>query len=131
MNLRHIFHKLDYQAVCVCVSELSHSVVSPSLPPYELKPARLLASWDFPDKNTGVGCHALLQGIFLTQRLNLSLLHLLHWQADSLPLCHLGSHGITLHPGKQKYATVGPGECQEGVMLKTSVSQTKERSRVH
>ena len=31
--------------------------------------------------NTGVGCHALLQGIFLTQGLNLYLLCLLHWQA--------------------------------------------------
>ena len=30
--------------------------------------------------------HALLQGIFLTQELNPSLLHLLHWQAGSLPL---------------------------------------------
>ena len=40
--------------------------------------------WAFPDKNTGVGCHALLQGIFPTQELNLRLLHLLHWQAVSL-----------------------------------------------
>ena len=30
-------------------------------------PARLLCQWNSPDKNTGVGCHALLQGIFLTQ----------------------------------------------------------------
>ena len=29
---------------------------------------------DFPGKNTGVGCHALLQGIFRTQGLNLHLL---------------------------------------------------------
>ena len=35
---------------------------------------------------TGVGCHALFQGIFLTQGLNPSLLCLLHWQAGSLPL---------------------------------------------
>ena len=34
---------------------------------------------------TGVGCHFLLQGIFPTQRSNP---HLLHWQADSLPLSH-------------------------------------------
>ena len=32
------------------------------------------------------GCHFLLQGIFLTQRWNLCLLHLLRWQMDSLPL---------------------------------------------
>ena len=31
--------------------------------------------WDFPGKNTGVGCHFLLQEIFLTQGLNLGLLH--------------------------------------------------------
>ena len=36
-----------------------------------------------PGKNTGVGCHFLLQGIFPTQGLNLGLLHLLHWQVDS------------------------------------------------
>ena len=42
--------------------------------------------WDSPGKNTGVGCYSLLQGIFLTQGLNLRLLHLLHWQAGSLPL---------------------------------------------
>ena len=39
-----------------------------------------------PGKNTGVGCHFLLQGIFLTQGLNLHLLCLLHWKADSLQL---------------------------------------------
>ena len=43
-----------------------------------------------PGKNTGVGCHALLQGIFPTKESNLSLLHLLHWQAGSLPLVPLG-----------------------------------------
>ena len=37
-------------------------------------------------KNTGVGCHFLLQGIFPTQESNLPLLCLLHWQAGSLPL---------------------------------------------
>ena len=42
------------------------------------KPARLLCPWDSPGKNTGVGCHALPQGIFPTQGSNLSLLCLLH-----------------------------------------------------
>ena len=36
-------------------------------------------------KNTGVGCHFLLQGIFPTQGSNRHLLRLLPWQADSLP----------------------------------------------
>ena len=39
-----------------------------------------------PGKNTGVDCHALLQGIFPTRGLNLRLLCLLHWQAASLAL---------------------------------------------
>ena len=51
-----------------------------------MEPPRLLCPWDSPGKNTGVGCHALLQGIFLTQGLNQHLLCLLNWQADSLPL---------------------------------------------
>ena len=42
--------------------------------------------WNFPGKNTGARCHFLLQGIFPTQGSNP---HLLHWQADSLPLSHL------------------------------------------
>jgi len=40
----------------------------------------------FSRESTGVGCHALLQGIFLTQGLNPRLLRFLHWQAGSLPL---------------------------------------------
>ena len=35
--------------------------------PIDCSLPRLLCPWDFPGKNTGVGCHALLQGIFLTQ----------------------------------------------------------------
>ena len=35
----------------------------------------LLCPWNFPVKNTGLGCHFLLRGIFPTQRLNPGLLH--------------------------------------------------------
>ena len=55
-----------------------------------LSASRLLCPCNFPAKNAGVGCHFLLQGVCLTQGSNFHLLHLLHWQADSLPLCHLG-----------------------------------------
>ena len=48
---------------------------------------------DSPGKNAGVGCHALLLGIFLMQGSNLHLLYLLHWQAGSLPV---------VPPGKQQ-----------------------------
>ena len=53
-----------------------------------LQLARLIFSWNSLGNNTGVGSHSLLQGIFLTQGLNPSLLN---WQADSLSLSHLGS----------------------------------------
>ena len=52
---------------------------------------RLLCPRDSPGKNTGVSCHFLLRGLFLTQGSNPCLLYLLHWQMDSLPLRHLGS----------------------------------------
>ena len=60
---------------------LSRSVVSNSLLSYGL------SSLFFPGKNTGVSC----QGIVPTQGLKSHLLHLLYWQADPLPLSHLGS----------------------------------------
>ena len=44
---------------------------------YGLWPARLQCPWDSSGKNTGVGCHALLQRVFMTQGSNLHLLHLL------------------------------------------------------
>ena len=55
------------------------------------KSSRLLCPWDSPGKNTGVGYHALLQGIFLTQGSNPYLLYLLHWQEVLYHYCHLGS----------------------------------------
>ena len=65
---------------------LSHSVVSDSLRPFFwLELTRVLCPWDFPGKNTGVGCHFLLQWIFLTQELKLRLLWILYWQVDSWP----------------------------------------------
>ena len=68
--------------VCICMYDMyMHEYVraksqSDSLWPHGLQPTRLLCPWDSPGKNTGVGCPALLQGIFLTQRSNLCLLHL-------------------------------------------------------
>ena len=69
----------------------ARSVMSDSLWPRWLQPARLLCLWDFPGKNTGAGYHFLLQGILLTQGSNLSLLCLLHGSVGSLPLSHVES----------------------------------------
>ena len=60
---------------------VSYVIISDSLQPRELEPTRLLCPWDSTGRNSGVGSHSLLQGIFLTQGLNLSSPTL---QADSL-----------------------------------------------
>ena len=75
-------------------------------PPGQL-PTRLLCPWDSPDKSTGVGCHFLLQWIFLTQGSNACLLYLLHWQEASLSLYHLGSRVGAITVAKQKLNEMG------------------------
>ena len=72
---------------------VSGSVLSDSLWPLGLQPARLLCPWHSPGNNTGVGCHALLQGIFLTPGLNLGLRHCRQI------LYHLSHQGSTPCPG--------------------------------
>ena len=63
--------------------------MSDSLGPCGLQPARLFSPWNFLGKNTGVGCHSLLQGegSVLTQGSNLGLLH------GRLILYHLSHQG--------------------------------------
>ena len=55
-----------------------------------MEPTELLCSWDSPGKNTGIGCHGFLQGIFLIQGLNPHLLCPPALQADFLLLSHWG-----------------------------------------
>ena len=60
--------------------------------------ARLLYAWYFSGKNTGVGCHFLLQGIFRTQRSNPGLLH---WQLNSSPSEALRKPNFTNEHGQK------------------------------
>ena len=53
---------------------VSRSVVPDSLQPHGLQPARLLCPGNSPGKDTGVGCHSLLQGVFPTHGWNPGLL---------------------------------------------------------
>ena len=77
-----------WDASCMHAQSLSHARLSATL-----WTAACQAPWDFPGKNTGVGCRFLLQGIFPIQRSNPRLLH---WQAGSLPQSHQRSPGDTL-----------------------------------
>ena len=71
--------------------------MSDSLWPHGLQPTRLLCPWDSPGKNTGVGCHALRQGIFPTQGLNFGkpLMHIITTKlvlTFCLQLCLVGTN---------------------------------------
>ena len=57
---------------CYCLLTKSCLTLCDSM---ECSLPRFLCPWDFPGKNTGVGCHFLLQGIFPTYGLNPGLLH--------------------------------------------------------
>ena len=76
----------DCECECVCV--LSHVLLYATL--WTIAQQAPL-SMEFSRQKYLSGLHFLLQGIFPTQGSNPPLLGLLHWQADSLPLCHLES----------------------------------------
>ena len=67
---RFLWGKLRVHAVRACM--LTH--VQLCATPWTIWPARLLCPWNSPGKNTGVGCHSLLQGTFPTQGSKSSLL---------------------------------------------------------
>ena len=84
-NISQCFSRNVCMCVCVCGNS---SVVSDSLGPQWTVAPRLLCPWNSLSENTGVGCYALLQGIFPTQGSNPGLLHyrqILH---------HLGHQGV-------------------------------------
>ena len=70
-----LFHSTNRYSWMVKESEsVSLSVVSNSATPWTVA-GQALCPCDFPGKNTGVGCHSLLQGIIPTKGLNLSILN--------------------------------------------------------
>ena len=83
-DLQESLKRVSVRDVMLLLLLFSCLVVSHSLWPHGLHSARVLCPWDFPGKNTGVGSHILLQGIFLTQGLNQRFLCLLHRQVDSV-----------------------------------------------
>jgi len=91
-----LFPTLSVVCVCVCACVCMLSCIWLFATPW-IVACQALLSMEFLGKNTGVGCHFLHQGIFLTQASKPSLLHLLHWQADSLPLSHPKSQMFSIH----------------------------------
>ena len=87
--------------ISVCVSR---SVVSNPLRPQGLQPSRLLCPWDFPGKNTGVGCHFLLQHNFYHYINNRGFPGGSDGKASS---CNVGDPGLI--PGSERYLGEGNG----------------------
>ena len=91
----------------VCVCALSHVLL---VGPMDCSPLGSSVHGTYQAQNIGVGCHFLPWGIFPTQGSNASLLHLLHWQSDSLPL--------------DLFTTEGPNEV-DGIRLREVASENK------
>ena len=86
------FFTIEQLCVCVCarVCTCARTVMSDSATPWTVT-CQAPLSMQFYRQEYWSGLSFLLQGIFPTQVSNPCLLRLLHWQAYSLPLSHLGS----------------------------------------
>ena len=99
---------------------------------------RLLCPWDSPGKNTGMGCHFLLQGIFSTQGSYPHFLCPLHWQVGSLPSGkpvpgRRKSCFEALRWGRSLYGATETPACLEeprrGSVAESSTRETKDHPR--
>ena len=129
---------------------VSCSVMFDSLPFHGLQPALLLCAWHSPSKNTGVGCHSLLQGIFLTQGSNPRLLPCTqilyqgsrvgdssaHYSCASLislvgkePACNVGDPGLI--PGLWRFPGEGNGNPLQNSGLENSMDRGAWQAIVH
>ena len=126
----HFWHLLVY-FVCLLVAQSDWVAQSClTLPSHGLWPTRLLCPWNSPGKNTGAGCHFLLQGIFPTQRLNPRLphcrqilYHLSHWKVVTEPRKTpglLASRGEEFNSGPEKRLDRSELLCSK-VLLKCKV----------
>ena len=107
----------------MCCAVLSHSVVSDSLWPHGLSVFSIYG--DSPRKNTGVGWHVLLQGIFQSQGLNPGLLHC---RRILYHLSHLGNLGRSWQPLKGVQVRVSYPGLHCHVKMKSSL---KSKSTTH
>ena len=112
--------KLKIQLPCVSVKSLQSCRLCDRM---DCSPTRLFCPWDSPGKNTGVGCHALIQEIFLTQRLNSGLLRC---RQILYHLNQQGSSFILLPPTyPQPSSSSDLGQCK----LNTRMKQIRGREK--
>ena len=87
---------LYYPFCCCCCCCCVASVVSNSVRPHRRQPTRLLCPWDSPGKNTGMGCHFLLQCMKVKSESESELTQSCPTPSDLMDCCLPGSsvHGI-------------------------------------
>ena len=98
--------------VCACVcarARVCESQSCSTLRPHRLQPARFLCPWNSPGKNTRVGCHSLLQGIFPTQGSN-----------PGLPRCRRILYHLS-HQGSLQWCVTSSKTAQLGVIQPLAV----------
>ena len=109
------FRDLFSQLRLLCFVAVQLLVMTNSLRPHGLQCTRFLCLWDFPGKNTGVGYHFLFQGGIVPMQG--SNLHLLRWQADSLPLSYQKPLlCFNCFNGSQHIQSTGPGTIKNATM---------------
>ena len=89
--------------------------------PWTVACTKLRRPWDFPGKSTGVGCHFLLQGIFLTQGLKPGLPHC---RQTLYRLSHQGSPNLDFN-----WALKIPQRCHLQDTSKPACGQYKQQAR--
>ena len=104
--------------------------MSDSLQPCGQLLTSLLCPWDSPGENIGMGCHFLLQGIFLTQGSNSCLFHLLHCRHILYHLSHQGS--LYLHINIQEHRfEFEPRSDNLGLNPQTCIHQMRDLNNAH
>ena len=104
---------------CLCVRVRSACLVAQSCPtlcdPMDCSLPGSSVYRIIAGKNTGAGCHFLLQGLFQTQRSKPPVLHFLHWQMDSLPVHHRKtlSYSITISSNSKDFIFQTSGGLRE------------------
>ena len=100
LNIRYCKHPAECLIHRVCMHAKSLHSCPTLCDSMDCSPSGCSVHGDSPGENTGVGCQALLQGIFPTQGWNPSLLRFLHWQVGSLPLGPPGKSWHIVAPHK-------------------------------
>ena len=100
-------------------------VTADSVQHFGLQPARLLCPWDSPDRNTGVGCHVLLQRVFPTQEWNPCLLCPTYYGWILYSLSHWGSPNTYLTLSK---CVIAP--CLSFLICKTGPYSTHVKCKI-